>query len=169
MNRLPQLSPEFKALNTAALVFLGCALLMALGYIDFSHMGMNGSYLITPGDIAKAYYGPGMSTNTLIGLAHIHMLGLFSVFWIVSYIFLHSTIALQWRIFWSVLPFAGFLIDVSGWFLAHQYEAFVYQVLIGGGLFILAIVVMILVSLYDMWIVPLRAPDFGTGNVGTEP
>lgn len=158
MNSLPELSPELKALNTAALIFLGVAILMALGYMDVSHIGVTGSYLITPKDIADAYYGPGMSNNTLMGLAHIHMMGLFSVFWIISYIFVHSAISVKWRIFWCVLPYGGFLVDVAGWFLTKQNENFVYEVIVGGGLFILALAVMILVSLYQMWIVPLRAP-----------
>jgi hypothetical protein len=155
MKPLPDQSLEFKALNTAALLFAGVATLVALAYIDVSHMSTRG-YIITPHDIAESYYGPGLSINTLIGLAHIHMLGLLSVFWVIGYIFIHSTISLKWRIFWSVLPFIAFLIDVTGWFLTHYYALFVYQVIFGGGVFVASLAVMIVVSLYQLWVVPLK-------------
>ncbi len=157
MKSLTELSPEMKALNTAALLFAGLAILMALSYIDVTHMAQTG-YLITPKDIAHAYYGPGVSVNTLIGLAHIHMMGLLPVFWIIGYIFVHSKISVGWRIFWCVLPFIAFPVDVAGWFLTHHIEGFVYETIVAGGLFVLSIVVMILVSLYQMWITPLRQP-----------
>jgi hypothetical protein len=153
MKPLPEQSLEYKALNSAALLFAAIALLMALAYIDVSHMETTG-YVITPHDIAIAYYGPGLSVNTLIGLAHIHMLGLLPVFWVIGYIFLHSTISRGWRAFWSVLPYVAFCIDVSGWFLTHYYEFFVYQVIVGGAAFVLSLLIMIAVSLYQLWILP---------------
>ena len=155
MKPLPEQSTELKALNTAALLFAGIGILMALAYIDVSHMETTG-FIITPGDIAHAYYGPGMSTDTLIGLAHIHMMGLLPVFWVIGYIFIHSKIRVGWRVFWAVLPFAAFPIDIAGWFLTHNFEGFVYEVIVGGGLFVTSLAVMILTSLYQLWIVPWR-------------
>ncbi len=153
--RLPDLPVEMKALSTAALIFTGIALLMALAYVDISHRGVTGSYWIGPANIAATYYGPGVGVATLIDLAHIHMLGLLAVFWIIGYIFVHSTYAPGWKVFWSVLPFAAFLLDVSGWFLTKLDPALVYIVIVGGGLFILSLAVMILLSLYDLWLTPL--------------
>lgn len=155
MKPLPEQPIEVKALNTAAMLFAAIGLLVALAYIDVSHVESSG-YLITPRDIADAYYGPGMSINTLIGLAHIHMFGLLSVFWVIGYIFVHSTISRGWRVFWSVLPYIAFLTDVAGWFLTHYFEYFVYEVIAGGTLFVLSLTVMILVSLYQMWVTPWR-------------
>ncbi|HYW93108.1 MAG TPA: hypothetical protein VFA95_11740 [Gammaproteobacteria bacterium] len=155
MNRLPNLRPEFKALNTATLLFAGLGILMALSYMVVSHMGTTG-LLITPHDIADGYYGPGMSTNTLIGMAHIHMMGLLPVFWLIGFIFVHSTISLRWRIFWCVLPFIAFPVDVAGWFLTHHYYGFVYETIVAGGAFVLSVTVMMVVSLYQMWITPWR-------------
>jgi len=155
MKSLPEQSLEYKALNTSALLFAGIGLLMALAYIDVSHMQTTG-YIITPHDIAATYYGPGMSINTLVGIAHIHLMGLLPVFWVIGYIFLHTTLALRWRIFWSVLPFVAFLVDVLGWFLTHHIEAFVYEVIIGGAVFVTSLAVMIVVSLYQLWITPYK-------------
>ena len=155
MKQLSEQSIDLKALNSLALLFAGIAIMVALAYIDVSHMGTTG-YLVTPKDIADTYYGPGMSVNSLVGLAHIHMLGLLPMFWIIGYIFLHTTIALKWRIFWSTMPFVAFFIDVSGWFLTHYHEIFVYQVILGGIMFVTSLVVMILVSLYQLWIIPWK-------------
>lgn len=155
MNRLPNLRPEYKALNTAALLFAGLGILMALSYLVVSHMGTTG-LLITPHDIADGYYGPGMSTNTMIGMAHIHMMGLLPVFWLIGFIFVHSTISLRWRIFWCVLPFIAFPVDIAGWFLTHHYYGFVYETIVAGGAFVTSVAVMMLVSLYQMWITPWR-------------
>lgn len=155
MKPLPELPAEMKALTTATLIFLGLSVLMALAYLDYSHRGVGGSLWITPADIAATYYGPGVSVTTLLSLAHIHMLALSIVFWMVGYIFVHSSFAPCWKIFWSVLPFGAFLVDVSGWFLTKLAYGFVFFVIVGGGLFILGLAVMILLSLYDMWLTPL--------------
>jgi hypothetical protein len=144
-----------KVLSTATLLFAGLAVLMGLWYVDVSHRSATGSW-IGPADIAATYYGPGVSVVTLIALAHIHMLGLLTVFWVVGFIFVHSSFVPGWKIFWSVLPFVAFLIDVSGWFLTKQGFGFVYLVIVGGGLFSLSVAVMILLSLYEMWLVPSR-------------
>lgn len=165
MKPLPEQPLELKALNTAALLFVGVGILMALAYIDVSHMSTQG-FIITPRDIAQAYYGPGMSLDTLIGLAHIHMMGLFPVFWVIGYIFVHARIAVGWRVFWCVLPFAAFPIDVAGWFLTHNFEPFVYETIVGGGLFITSLGVMIIISLYQLWVVPWREAHARAGRAG---
>lgn len=152
---LPELPVEMKALNTAALLFTGIALLMALAYVDISHRGVTRSYWIAPANIAATYYGPGVSVATLIDLAHIHMLGLLAVFWIIGHIFVHSSYAPAWKAFWSALPFAAFVADIAGWFLTKLEPGFVYLVIVGGGLFVLALPVMILLSLYDIWLTPV--------------
>ena len=136
-----------KALATSVLVFTGIAIGVALIYLDASHQDL-GSIWIGPSNIAATYYGPGVSYTTLISLAHIHMLGLMTVFAVIGFIFVHSTVRVVWKIFWSVLPYVAFLVDVSGWFLTKLNPGFVYVVIIGGGLFVLSLVVMILWSLY---------------------
>jgi|SRR5579875_304746 hypothetical protein len=152
MKPLSELSIEMKFLTTATLVFTGLAIVVALIYLDLSHRDLSRNLLIGPSDIVATYYGPGDSVETLISLAHIHMLGLVTVFWLIGFIFLHSSVAAGWKIFWSVLPYGAFLVDVSGWFLTKMNPSFVYMVITGGGLFILALVVMIVISLYEMWL-----------------
>lgn len=107
---------------------------------------------IGPANIAATYYGPGVSYTTLLSLAHIHMLGLMTVFAVIGFIFVHSSLRVAWKVFWSVLPYVAFPIDVSGWFLTKLNPDFVYIVILGGGLFVLGLTVMILWSLYEMWL-----------------
>ena len=107
MKPLPELAVEMKALTTATLIFAGLAVLTGLTYIDVSHRGIAGGIWISPADIAATYYGPGVGVVTLISLAHIHMMGLLTVFWVIGFIFVHSSYPAGWKIFLSVLPFAA--------------------------------------------------------------
>lgn len=164
MKPLAQLSVEMKALLTATLIFLGLAMLMALSYLDFSHIGSSGSPLLSVKDIAATYYGPGVGYVTLMSLAHIHMMSLSVVFFMVGFIFVHSSFPARWKIILSVLPFVAFLVDVSGWFLTKLNVGWVYLVLVGGGGFVMGLGAMILLSLYEMWFGPAQRAAMVSGE-----
>lgn len=157
MKRLPEFPLEMKALATAALIFGGIAVLMGLSYIVAAHSGTGGSYHVTVSDIADLYTGPGASMATIISLAHIHLFGLFSFFSVIGFIFIHSTLSSGLKSAIVVLPFIAFLVDVSGWFLTKLLATgFVWLVILGGATFSLALATMILISLYELWIAPIR-------------
>ena len=151
-SRLVDQPLEMKVLISATLVFALVALGMALLYIYVTHHVPDGGLLITPKDIAATYYGPGVGLDTLIGLAHIHLWGLLVAFWIIGFIFLHSSLSRRWKIFWSLLPYIAFLGDVAGWFLTTINPRFVWLVLLGGATFSTALFVMIIYSLWDIWL-----------------
>lgn len=158
MKRLPELSLELKIFATVLLGFAGLSVLMGYAYIVAAHQGLNAGIGIHVSDIAALYTGPGVSTTTLISLAHIHLLGLLSVFSIIGFIFLHSTAAKWFRIVLSVLPFLAFLVDVSSWFLTKFVAiGFVYVVIGAGATFISSLGLMICISLYDLWLGRVRA------------
>jgi hypothetical protein len=158
MTRLPQLPLELKALASATLIFAGLAILMGFAYIVGAHQGTGEGYSIGVSDIAALYTGPGANMVTLISLAHIHLLGLLPVFALIGFVFVHSTLPVGWKIFWSVLPFVAFLIDISSWFLTKLVALeFVYVVIASGATFISALGFMILVSLYQLWFTRLTA------------
>ena len=154
MKPLSELALDMKTLVTATLVFLGVALLVALTYLDLSHMRSGSGPLLSVHDIAATYYGPGVGYVTLLSLAHIHMMGLSAVFFMVGYIFVHSSFPIRWKALLAALPFCAFLVDVSGWFLTRLAYGWVYLVLFGGGTFVLSVAAMIVLSLYDMWLKP---------------
>ena len=115
-------------------------------------------------DIAATYYGPGVGYVTLMSLAHIHMMSLSVVFFMVGFIFVHSSFPVRWKIILSVLPFAAFLVDVSGWFLTKLNVGWVYLVLVGGGGFVLGLGAMMLLSLYEMWLGPAQRAALVSGE-----
>jgi hypothetical protein len=155
VRRLPDWPIEFKLFATAALTFIGVAVLMGATYVVFAHQGANDSYWVGPQEIAALYTGPGVNITTLISLAHIHLLGLFGIFTVVGFVFLHSTLSVRARAFWSTLPFAAFIIDVACWFLTKEVGFdFVWGVILGGFVFILALGLMIIVSLFQLWLLP---------------
>jgi len=160
---LSELTVEMKALCTATLLFLALAMLTALTYLDFSHIGSNGSPLLTIHDIAATYYGSGVGYVTLLSLAHIHMMGLSTVFFVVGFIFVHSSVSPRWKATLAVMPFCAFSVDVAGWFLTKVDRGWVYLVLFGGGAFVLSIVAMIFMSLYDIWKKPHPQPLVAVG------
>jgi hypothetical protein len=135
------------------LLFAGLSLLMGFAYILAAHQGTEQGYGIRPAEIAALYTGPGVSTVTLISLAHIHLLGLLSVFSIIGFVFVHSTMPTAWKIVLPVLPFLAFLVDIASWFLVKNVDIrFVYVVIGSGATFIFALGLMIVISLYDLWI-----------------
>ena len=155
MTRLPDLPIELKALATAILGYIGLAVLMGFTYIVAAHHSADESYGIHAAEIAALYTGPGVSPVTLISLAHIHMLGLFPIFSILGFIFVRSSLPRVWRVILPVLPFVAFLCDVTSWFLTKfvGYN-FVYVTIGAGATFISTLGLMILISLYDLWLGP---------------
>lgn len=153
MRRLPDLPVEVKALATAVLIFGGLSILMGFAYIVAAHQGPDESIGIHSADIAALYTGPGISTTSLISLAHIHLLGLVAVFAIFGFIFVHSSYASWLRLLLPLVPFVAFLCDVSAWFLVKFVDIrFVWVVIGGGATFISALGLMIVLSLYDVWL-----------------
>jgi hypothetical protein len=153
MLRLPDLSVELKSLASAILIFAGLSVLMGFGYILAAHREADQSFGIHPAQIAALYTGPGVSTVTLISLAHIHLLGLLPIFAIIGFIFVHSTLPKLVKIGLSLLPFVAFLIDVTSWFLIKDVDIrFVYVTISAGATFISCLGLMVVIGLYDLWL-----------------
>ena len=60
-----------------------------------------------------------------------------------------------------IMPYVFLLTDISSWWLTKLNPNFALLVIIGGGGMAMAFVFMLVVSLYEMWILPrkLPAPD----------
>lgn len=153
MRRLPDLALELKVFTSTILIFAGLALLMSFAYVLGAHQGTEENYGLHASEIAALYTGPGTSSVTLIGLAHIHLLSLLPVFAIIGFIFVHSTLPSIWRLALPVLPYVAFLADVASWFLTKFVAfGFVYVVIGAGVTYFAALGLMILVSFYDLWL-----------------
>jgi hypothetical protein len=101
----------------------------------------------------------GATSTSLTRVSHIHLFGIAFIFFFVGFIFSFATgfnpIIKTLLIF---IPFAFLLVDISSWWLTRVNPNFAWLVIIGGFGYSIASTVMILTSLYQMWILPLRNP-----------
>jgi len=99
----------------------------------------------------------GASIKQLTRLSHIHLFGISFIFFFAGLIFSFATGVPRWLK--SVLIFFPFLFlvtDVASWWLTKYIWQFAYLTLIGGVGYSLASTAMWLISLWQMWIWPLR-------------
>ena len=82
---------------------------------------------------------------------HVFGMGIFSL--LLALVFSFSSFRSPIRVFVCALPFAAMLIDITSWWLTKLVSPiFAYTVFLGGGLMGLAFAMIILGSLYDMWL-----------------
>ena len=112
--------------------------------------------------VAKADTGP--SLLQLARVSHIHLFGISILFLLTGAIFALSETPIWFRIGVVVAPYVAIVMDIGSWWATKYYDpAFAYVVLVGGAFMDLAMACQILVSLWDMWIGPLRA-SLGTSR-----
>jgi hypothetical protein len=101
----------------------------------------------------------GFSIATLTRVSHIHLFGISFIFFFVGWIFTYATgFTPLTKAILIFTPFGFLIVDVASWWLTKMNPNFAWLVIIGGFGYSLAATVMIFSSLYQMWIMPLRAP-----------
>ena len=120
------------------------------------------SFTTYEGVLPSAAVDTGETVGALARVSHIHLFGIAFIFFFVGYIFNQAVGVSQ--LIKSVLiftPFAFLIIDVLSWWLTKWYPNFAILTLIGGFGYTLASTIMLVTSLYQMSIMPLRAkrPD----------
>lgn len=94
----------------------------------------------------------GADLYTLVRVSHIHLFGLTFIFFIVGFIFTHAYLRPLWlKHLIIILPFAGVIADVLGWYVTKVFTPFAWVVLLAGMVNGLAFAVMWVVSMYQMW------------------
>ncbi|WP_211325029.1 hypothetical protein [Hydrogenothermus marinus] len=99
----------------------------------------------------------GATIEQLTRVSHIHLFGMAFIFMLLGFVFSFS-IGIN-KIVKSILiftPFAFQFIDISAWWLTKYWPDFAWFVIIGGFGYFTASVIMILISLYQMWIMKPR-------------
>lgn len=99
----------------------------------------------------------GESVDALARVSHIHLFGIAFIFFFVGHIF-SQAVGIP-KVFQSALiftPFAFLIVDVLSWWLTAWYPIFAILTLIGGFGYAVASIIMLLTSLYQMCILPLR-------------
>ena len=115
------------------------------------------SFKTYEGVLPSAAVDTGTTVDALARVSHIHLFGIAFIFFFVGYIF-NQAVGFS-QILKSVLiftPFAFLLLDVLSWWITKWYPGFAIFTIIGGIGYSVASAVMLISSLYQMWIMPYR-------------
>ncbi len=115
------------------------------------------SFKTYDGTLPSAAVDTGETIGALARVSHIHLFGIAFIFFFVGFIFSRAvgfSPLLQSVLIFT--PFAFLLIDVLSWWLTKWYPGFAIFTLIGGLGYALASTIMIVSSLYQMWITPFK-------------
>jgi hypothetical protein len=99
----------------------------------------------------------GQAFPTLVRVSHIHLFGISFLFFFVGWIFTYATgFSPMTKAILIFTPFGFLIVDVISWWLTKLEPNFAWLVIIGGFGYTIASAVMILTSLYQMWVLPMR-------------
>lgn len=98
----------------------------------------------------------GPSIAQLARVSHIHLFGISIIFLLTGAIFSLSETPLWLRVSLVVIPYLAILADIGSWWLTKFDPVFGIVVIIGGALMGLALAGQILISLWEMWLPPMR-------------
>lgn len=100
----------------------------------------------------------GASIGSLTRVSHIHLFGIAFIFFFIGLIFSLAVGIKPWiKATVIVIPFVFLILDVFSWWLVKWYPSFAILTITGGFGYSLASGFMLSTSLYQMWILPLRA------------
>ncbi len=103
----------------------------------------------------------GASTTSLTKVSHIHIFAISFIFFINGLIFSLSIGIKQWiKITVIFLPFLFLIIDVFSWWLTKLAPEFAWLTIVSGIAYSLCSVVTWVVSMYQMWLLPLKRKEF---------
>ena len=101
----------------------------------------------------------GVSVAQLTRVSHIHLFGISFIFFFVGWIFTYTTgFTTKVKALLIFTPFAFLIVDILAWWLTKYNPIFAWFVIVGGFGYSMAATIMIMSSLYQMWISPMRAP-----------
>jgi len=95
----------------------------------------------------------GVEISSLTRVSHIHLFGIAFIFFFIGYIFSKAQgVHPYWKAALIFTPFAFLMIDIASLWLTKFDPNFAWLVIFGGFGYSLASTVMIVVSLYQMWV-----------------
>jgi len=116
------------------------------------------SFTTYEGVLPSAEVDTGQTVDSLARVSHIHLFGIAFIFFFVGYIFNQAVGFPPWlKSLLIFTPFAFLLVDVLSWWLTKWYPGFALLTIIGGFGYSFASAIMLTTSLYQMWVMPLRA------------
>lgn len=115
--------------------------------------GLQVPSLVTYQDVQKLTQADGgQSILQLARVSHIHLFGISLIFLLTGAIFCLSETPVWLRVSLVVVPYLAILADISSWWFTKFVPVFGYVVVIGGGIWGLALACQILISLWEMWL-----------------
>jgi hypothetical protein len=120
---------------------------------------------------SRAEVDTGPTIASLTRVSHIHLFGISMLFFGVGLIFAFARgFDPVFKSFLIAAPFAFLILDVLAWWLTKWNPGFGWMVMLGGFGYSVASTVMILTSLYQMWLLRVpqteAEPDLATGLRG---
>lgn len=109
-------------------------------------------------EIAKrAEADHGATLTSLTRVSHIHLFGISFIFMFVGIIFSFSSgVPVRLKSAAIIMPYLFLLMDVASWWLTKINPNFALLVVAGGTGMAIAFVFMLIVSFYEMWILPRK-------------
>jgi hypothetical protein len=94
----------------------------------------------------------GKSISRLVSLSHTHLFAILTVIFILTFIFSFTRFPDGVKQFIYGLAYFAVALDVGSWWLAKSSAKLASFVLLGGTLLAVSFILLILLSLYDMWL-----------------
>jgi hypothetical protein len=94
----------------------------------------------------------GKTISRLASLSHTHLFSILTVIFLLSFIFSFTLFSDKFKQFIYGLAFFATALDVGSWWLAKFFATLAPLVLVGGALLAVSFALLILLSLYDMWV-----------------
>lgn len=144
------------------LVYTWFLLLMLAGFL-FTFFWAHSMTDLTPRGLAEHYrgsdatFGEPMSFGQLAETTHFHVFTMPVVFLIMVHVLFLTTAKPMTKILTTWAAFSGVTLDlVSPWLITYVSQYFVLTMLTGDFLMIVSFLVMLVIPLYEMWV--LKAP-----------
>jgi hypothetical protein len=129
---------------------------MPMTHLDMTQGGASAEKEISLGDISQAA-GVWIRTPLLIQTSHTHLFGQTLIAGLLGLIFLCSSLGERTKSLVVALPFVGTLIDIGGmWLTRFVSPSCGALVIVGGGLFGLGYLLIMVFSMYELWLKPER-------------
>lgn len=105
----------------------------------------------------RAEADTGVTVQSLVRVTHVHLFGIAFIFMFVGVIFCFTTGTPEpLKALAVAMPFIFQLTDIVSWWLTRLSPYFAWLVIAGGAGMAMSFVFMWIVSMYEMWILPLQ-------------
>lgn len=162
--RLRDASLEIRLVYSLFLAFIGAGLLTT-GIFQFARIGLSYQRIIAyylGGEIGGQIFFP-KNVNALLEETHFHAFMMSVVFLILSHLFLATAASRPVKLLFILTTFVSHALDMSStWLIRAGAQPFAYVLMVSWIALWIGYAGMILIPLYEMWLVPLKTESHRT-------